>query len=121
MGDFIPLARAAILAHERLFPGQATKDAKTLDVLAVALSALIPLHRRDGQTDAVQPLSGAEIAAGRFTRGATRLEFRGRPPLGGLMVSRADLGDALDHLVRDSPVAARLRPISSRISAPRRS
>lgn len=120
MGDFLPLARAAILAHERLFPGHPTKDAKTLDVLALALSALMPLYRREGESDALRPLGEDEIAAGRFTRGATRLEFRDRPPLGGLMVSRGDLGGALDRLVRDSLTAARLGPISSRISAPRR-
>lgn len=116
MGDFIPLARAAILAHERLFPGHAVKEAKTLDVLALALSTLIPLYRRDGRSDAVDRLGEAELAAGRFTRGATRLEFRDRAPLDALLVARGDLGGALEHLVRDSLVAARLGAISSRVS-----
>jgi hypothetical protein len=119
MGDFIPLGRAAILAHERLFPGHAVKESKALDVLALALSAVIPLYRRDAKTDAVQRLSEAQIAAGRFTRGATRLEFRGRPPLDSLMVSRAELAGALEKLVRDSLVAARLGAICPRTSAPR--
>src|SRR5206468_3213264 len=46
MADFIPLARAAALAHERLFPEQPSKDYKTLDVIALALSALMPLYQR---------------------------------------------------------------------------
>lgn len=119
MGDnFIPLVRAAILAHERLFPGHAVKESKTLDLLALALSALIPLYRRDG--DSAERLGEAEIAAGRFTRGAARLEFRDRPPLGSLMVSREQLGGALETLVRDSLVAARLSAICCRTSALRR-
>ena len=117
MGEFIPLARAAILAHERLFPGHAVKEAKTLDVLALALSALIPLYRRDAKSDEVERLGEAETAAGRFTRGATRLEFRDRPPLGSLMVSRDDLGGALERLVADSLVPVRLAAISPRLSA----
>lgn len=121
MGGYLPLARAAILAHERLFPGHAVKEAKTLDVVALALSALIALYRRDPRTDAVERLEEAQIVTGRFTRGATRLEFRDRPPIGGLMVARDDLPAALEALVRDSLVAARLSAISPRASAPRRS
>lgn len=120
MEEFLPLGRAAILAHEKLFPGHAVKESKALDLLALALSSLVPLYRRDPKTDAVQRLSEAEIAAGRFTRGATRLEFRDRPPLGSLMVSREQLAGALETLVRDSLAAARLSAISSRTSAPRR-
>ena len=120
MGQLIPLARAAIIAHDRLFPGQATKDAKALDMVAVALSTLIPIYRRDERTEAVEPLSDADVAAGRFTRGATRLEFRDRPPLRSLMVSREELPGALEALLRDSLAAGRLRAISPRASAPRR-
>jgi hypothetical protein len=117
--EYIPLSRAAILAHERLFPDHA-KDARALDVLALALSAAIPIYQRDAKTDAVQRVADSLIAAGRFTRGATRLEIPHRPPLGSLVVSRADLARALETLVRDSLAAARLRAIWSRTSAPPR-
>jgi len=117
MEAFVPLGRAAILAHERVFPGEA-KDAKRLDVLALALSALIPLYRRGERTDEVEAIAAAQVASGRFTRGATRLEFPDRPPLGSLMVSRADLGAALEKLARDAQVAARLGAISSRRRPP---
>jgi hypothetical protein len=119
MADFIPLARAALVAHERLFPGQETKDAKTLDLLALALSTVMALYRRAEESDALERLSDAAISAGRFTRGATRLEFRDRPPLRSLMVMRAELPGALEKLLRES-LAARLRAISPRASAPRR-
>jgi hypothetical protein len=112
--DLIPLGRAAILAHDRVFPGCEVKDAKTLDLLALALSALIALYTRDAKSDAVAPLGAALIAAGRFTRAATRLEFRDRPPLGSLMVSRAELARALETLARDPEIAARLAAIASR-------
>ena len=118
--DWIPLARAAILAHERVFPGHETKDAKALDLLALALSTLIPLYRRDEKTDEIERVSDELIRAGRFSRGATRLEFPDRPPLRSLMVSRAELPVALAGLLRDSLAAARLRAISPRASAQRR-
>lgn len=117
MGEFIPLARAAIMAHERLYPGHAVKDAKALDLLAVALSALMALYQRDARTDEVRELDRTLVVAGRFTRGATRLEFPDRAPLGRLMVSRQDLGAALERLASDSLAAPRLAAISSRLSA----
>jgi hypothetical protein len=118
-GDLIPLGRAAMLVHDRVFPGHEVKDAKTLDLLALALSSLIPLYRRDAKSDAAEPLDAAQIAAGRFTRGATRLEFRDRPPLGSLRLSRADFAGALEKLGRDPQFAARLGAISCRRRPPR--
>jgi hypothetical protein len=106
--DFIPLARAAALAHERLFPEQPSKDFKTLDVIALALSALVPLYQRDMESGALRALGEAEIAAGRFTRGATTLEFPDRPPLRYLVVSREQLPAAIETLTNDSLLAARV-------------
>ena len=105
--DYIPLPRAASLAHERLFPGSA-KDAKTLDVLALALSALVPLYQRDMETGELRPLSGEEVQAGRFTRGATRLEIPGREPLRFLVVPREGVDGALAKLASDVVLAARV-------------
>ena len=119
MDDFIPLARAAALIHERLFPGHA-KESKTLDMIAVALSALVPLYQRDMKNGGLQPVSEADVAAGRFTRGATTLEIAHRTPLRYLVVSRGSLAQAAAALVADSVTAARvastLRP-SSRVQA----
>ena len=106
--DFIPLARAASLAHERLFPDQPSKDFKTLDVIALALSSLVPLYQRDLATDALRRLDEAEIGAGRFTRGATTLEFTDRPPLRYLVVSRESLNGAIERLMGDALLAGRV-------------
>src|ERR1043165_4331989 len=108
--ELIPLARAAALAHNRVFPGQSVRDMKTLDLLALALSTLAPLYQREGEKDVPRLLEEGEIAAGRFTRGATRLEIAGRAPLRFLMMSRRDLAGALEVIEKD--------PAICRISAP---
>ena len=106
--DFIPLARAAAIVHERLFPEHPGKDAKTLDVIALALSTLMPLYQRDMESGALHALAEAELAAGRFTRGATTLEFPDRPPLRYLVVKRAELDRAARALMSDALTAARV-------------
>jgi hypothetical protein len=106
--EFIPLARAAALLHGRLFPQESLKDAKTLDLLAVALSAVIALYVRDTENGALRAVEQAEIAAGRFTRGAMRLEFPDRVPLRFLLVSRAELYPAIETIAKDELVAARV-------------
>lgn len=109
IADYLPLARAAALAHEHLYPEQPQKETKTLDVLALALSALVPLYQRDMDSGAVRQISEDELAAGRFTRGATTVEFAQRPPLRFLLVERAALHGAIQRLMEDSLVAARVR------------
>ena len=94
--DLIPLARAAALAHNRVFPGESIRDMKMLDLLALALSSALPIYQRENEKDAPRRLDPAEVAAGRFTRGATRLELPQRPPLRFLMVARRDLPAALE-------------------------
>ena len=106
--DYMPLARAAALAHDRLFPGQRVKDAKALDLLALALSARIALYQQESESEPPRRLSADEVAAGRFTRGATRLERAGRPPLRFLVVCCRDLESSLESLAADSLLAATL-------------
>ena len=106
--EYIPLARAAALAHDRLFPDHPSKDVKTLDVLALALSALMPLYQRDMENGALRAVTEEEISSGRFTRGAARLEFANREPLRFLVVPREQLSAALESLARDTLVAARV-------------
>ena len=122
--EFIPLARAASLAHARVFPGQSVRDMKTLDLLAVVLSTLVPLYQRENEKDAPRMLDKAVLAEGRFTRGATRLERAGRPPLRFLVVARRDLSSALEALAKDAEAISRIsaltrpRPQPGRSSAP---
>jgi len=112
--DLIPLARAAALAHNRVFPGESVRDTKTLDLLALTLSTLLPLYQREGEKDIPRAVDKATIAAGRFTRGATRLEFTSRPPLRFLMVSRRDLSPALEALAKDAAAISRISALSRR-------
>jgi hypothetical protein len=106
--DFMPLARAATLAHNRVFPGESVRDMKTLDLLALTLSTLVPLYQRESEKEAPRLLDKADIAAGRFTRGATRLERAGRPPLRFLVVARRDLSAALEALAKDAAAIYRI-------------
>lgn len=119
--DLIPLARAAALAHNRVFPGESVRDMKTLDLLALALSTLVPLYQREGEKNAPRALDKADIAAGRFTRGATRLEFTNRPTLRFLMVSRRDLSAALEALANDAAAISRISALSHPRPQPGRS
>ena len=113
--DHIPLARAAALAYKRLFPDQSTKDSKTLDMIALALSSVMPLYQRNMESDALRRLEEVEIADGRFTRGATTVEFAHRPPLRYLVVSREELPAAIDKLMGDS-LSATLAAVQQRRS-----
>jgi len=106
--DFLPLARAAALAHGRLFPDQPVREAKALDIIALALSALVPLFQRDMESGALRALSESEMTTGRFTRGATTLEFANRPPLRSLVVSRVQLYEAIETLREDATIAGRV-------------
>ena len=101
--DYLPLARAAALVYGRLFPHERVKDSKTLDVLAVAISAHVPICQQETEKSPVRTLEQQEIALGRFTRGAARLEVPGRPPLRFLLVPRAALYAAMDTIV-DEPI-----------------
>jgi hypothetical protein len=105
--DYIPLARAAAISHDELFPEQEVKESKALDVIALALSVLIPLYQRD-DGGALHPLGENELATGRFTRGATTLEFPNRPALRSLVVSREQLHGAINALREDAVIIGRM-------------
>jgi len=113
--DYLPLARAAALAYDRLFPEQSAKDSKTLDMIALALSSVMTLYQRDPESDALRKLDEADLAAGRFTRGATTVEFPNKPPLRYLVVSREELPAAIEKLTSDS-LAATLAAVQQRRS-----
>src|SRR5262245_25092998 len=108
--DLIPLARAAALAHNRVFPGESVRDMKTLDLLALALSEHLTLYQRENEKDVPRALDKSEVSAGRFTRGATRLERPNRPPLRFLMVARQDLSAALEAV---ATLPSRLQPLKA--------
>jgi hypothetical protein len=104
--EYLPLARAAALVHARLFPQESAKDVKTLDLLGLAISALIPLYQRDMKSGAVRALEAADVARGRFSRGASRLEIAGRAPLRFLLVSCRELYPAIERITKDARLHA---------------
>ena len=106
--ELIPLARAAALVYSRLFPAESVKDAKTLDLLAVAISARVALYQQESEKGPLRSVGETELARGRFTRGAARLEFSDRPPLRFLVVPRAALYAALDAIAGD-PITSSYR------------
>jgi hypothetical protein len=82
--SFIALSKAVGQAHSRLFPDEPYRDPKTLHTIALALTALIPIHRRDTQRELTEP----ELAAERFTAAGMEL----------LAVSKRRFEAALDTL-----------------------
>ena len=117
--EYLPLARAAALVHSRLFPQESAKDVKTLDLLGLAISALIPLYQRDMKSGAVRALEGADIARGRFTRGASRLEIGGQAPLRFLLVSCRELYPAIERIANDARLHALVAGAAARGTQPK--
>lgn len=66
---YIPLSKAVTQAHRRLFPDEPYRDPKTLQVIALALTALMPIHWRDTERELTDP----ELAADRFTEAGMEL------------------------------------------------
>ena len=62
----IPLSTAVAQAHRRLFPDEPGRDPKTLEAIALALSALMPIYRANSERELTEP----ELLAERFTEPA---------------------------------------------------
>jgi hypothetical protein len=62
----IPLSKAVTQAHRRLFPDEPYRDPKTLETIALALSALMPIYRANSETELTEP----ELLAERFSESA---------------------------------------------------
>jgi hypothetical protein len=70
---FIPLSKAVAQAHSRLFPEEPYKDLRTLQVIALALTELIPMYWRDARTGEEHQLTEPELACAQFTRAVMEL------------------------------------------------
>jgi len=66
--NFIALSTAVVRAHSRLFPDEPYKDPRTLQVIALALTDLMPMYWRDARTGERHQLTEPELAAAQFTR-----------------------------------------------------
>ena len=85
---FISLAKAVVQAHSRLFPDEPYRDPRMLQVIALALTELIPMYWRDARTGEEHQLTEPELAAAQFTRAVMEL----------LLVPRKRFEVALDTL-----------------------
>jgi len=65
---YIPLSKAVAQAHRRLFPDEPYRDPKTLKIIALALTVLIPIYRRATESELTDP----ELEGERFN--ATSME-----------------------------------------------
>jgi hypothetical protein len=81
---FVPLTKALVQAHSRLFPDEPYRDPKTLHTIALALTALMPIYRADTKRELTEP----ELAGERFTEAGMEL----------LAVSKRRFEAALDTL-----------------------
>jgi len=93
----ISLRSGATDSLRRILPGENDRDPRLLDVVALALSELIPIYRTDGD-GTLRKLTDAEVVADRFLLDA-----------GKLLVSRDDLERAMARLQAESPDDARVR------------
>jgi hypothetical protein len=66
--NFIVLSKAVVRAHSRLFPDEPYKDPRMLQVIALALTELIPMYWRDARTGERHQLTEPELAAAQFTQ-----------------------------------------------------
>jgi hypothetical protein len=103
--DVIPLSVAATLALERIEGAftapRATEREDQLNRVAVAISVLVPIFRRDPHSGAFDRLSEVELASGHFLDGARRF-VRGDDEceIQDLAIQRPDLNAAIDQLLR---------------------
>lgn len=63
---YIPLSKAVAQAHHRLFPDEPVRDPKTLQAIALAFTALMPIYRAGSQQQLTEP----ELVRERFTEAA---------------------------------------------------
>jgi len=89
----IPLSKAVAQAHRRLFPDETYRNPRTLQTIALALTALIPIYRCKSGCQLTEP----ELEAERFS--AVSMDE--------LMVSKVRFEAALDTLQVESLDLAR--------------
>jgi hypothetical protein len=103
--DLIPLHSAAATAYRALV-GQPAKDRPqpadgVLDVVAIALSACIPIYAARSAEQPLARLADADLARGTFVQGATRLRLHdGSAPFVRLAVTQADFAEGIARLKR---------------------
>ena len=100
--ELVPLSSAAASAYLALSLKAAPLAEGVLDVVAIALAACIPIYGARDADEPLRRLSDAEMAGGKFLRGATTLHFAsGQPqPFTRLAVTAEDLAAGIERLKR---------------------
>lgn len=89
--DLVTLYEAAGHALARLLPAHVAASAGavvSLDLVAIAISALVPVYKRDSASGELRRASAAELAKVKLTRGASAL-----------LITRSDAESAAEKLV----------------------
>lgn len=73
--NFIALSKAVVRAHSRLFPDESYKDPRVLQVIALALTELMPMYWLDARTGERHQLTEPELAAAQFSRAVMELLY----------------------------------------------
>ena len=98
--NLVALPTAAATAYLALTGRRRPPAAGLLDVAAIALSTCTPIYGAR-EAEPLRRLCDAELAAGRFTRGAAWLEFDdGRAPFTSLAITAGDFAAGLARLQR---------------------
>ena len=71
--NFIALSKAVARVHSRMFPDEPYEDPRTLQVIALALTELMPMYWRDARTGERHQLTEPELAAVQFSKGVMEL------------------------------------------------
>jgi len=100
MDELVPLTAASAQAYLALGDaGRAPLADGVLDVVAIALSACIPIYGGHGDALPLRVLSDGEMRGGRFIQGAAVLHFpSGGPAFTHLAVNSGDLAAAIARL-----------------------
>lgn len=100
--DVISLSAAAALVVDRLGPAQELARRRSIEarnVVALALSVLISIYRRDPQSGRLLKMTEEELSAGQFTEGATKFVFDDRrPEVLSPAVKQAEVDDAIQAI-----------------------
>ena len=99
--ELVTLSSAAAHALSKLVPERVARSEeglRTLQLVAIAISALVSVYARDARSGALGQIGEAELRAGRFSPGAERFVAQSGQELE-LLVQRTDVQSAIERLV----------------------
>jgi len=99
--ELVPLSSAAATAYLALAGRGIHLSDGVLDVVAIALATCMPVYGAQFEDEPLRRLSDLELAGGKFSHGAARLQFaNGRRAFTRLAVTTLDFAEGLARLKR---------------------